>query len=45
MKKNKLDPRDERIKELEEEKRELEGIRAQKENTEQKYKTLSVHNK
>lgn len=43
--KNKLDPRDERIKELEEEKRELEGIRAQKENAEQKYKTLSVHNK
>ncbi|WP_232726738.1 restriction endonuclease [Helicobacter pylori] len=43
--KNKPDPRDERIKELEEEKRELEGIRAQKENAEQKYNTLSVHNK
>ncbi|KMZ49319.1 restriction endonuclease [Helicobacter pylori] len=43
--KNKLDPRDERIKELEKEKRELEGIRAQKENAEQKYNTLSVHNK
>ncbi len=43
--KNKLDPRDERIKELEEEKRELEGILAQKENAEQKYNTLSVHNK
>ncbi|WP_100958504.1 restriction endonuclease [Helicobacter pylori] len=40
--KSKLDPRDERI---EEEKRELEGIRAQKENAEQKYNTLSVHNK
>ncbi|WP_229763502.1 McrB family protein [Helicobacter pylori] len=43
--KSKLDPRDERIEELEEEKRELEGIRAQKENAEQKYNTLSVHNK
>ncbi|WP_430640078.1 McrB family protein [Helicobacter pylori] len=43
--KNKLDPRDERIKELEKEKRELERIRAQKENAEQKYNTLSVHNK
>ncbi|MGL2638140.1 restriction endonuclease [Helicobacter pylori] len=43
--KSELDPRDERIEELEEEKRELEGIRAQKENAEQKYKTLSVHNK
>lgn len=43
--KNKLDPRDERIKELEEEKRELEGILAQKENAEQKYNTLSVKNK
>ncbi|MCQ2935970.1 restriction endonuclease [Helicobacter pylori] len=43
--KNKLDPRDERIKELEKEKGELEGIRAQKKNAEQKYKTLSVHNK
>ncbi|GAA7473892.1 hypothetical protein ID1076_09650 [Helicobacter pylori] len=43
--KNKLDSRDERIKELEKEKRELEGIRAQKENAEQKYNTLSVHNK
>ncbi len=41
--KNKLDPRDERIEELEE-KRELEGIRAQKENAEQKYNTLSAHN-
>ncbi|WQY80742.1 restriction endonuclease [Helicobacter pylori] len=43
--KSKLDPRDERIEELKEEKRELEGIRAQKENAEQKYNTLSVHNK
>ncbi|GAA7443260.1 hypothetical protein MM0357_03940 [Helicobacter pylori] len=43
--KSKLDPRDERIEELEEEKRELEGIRAQKENAEQKYNTLSIHNK
>ncbi|GAA9948920.1 hypothetical protein VN0916_10710 [Helicobacter pylori] len=33
--KNKLDPRDERIKELEEENKELEGIRAQKEDAEQ----------
>ncbi|WP_232265040.1 restriction endonuclease [Helicobacter pylori] len=43
--KNKLDPRDERIKELEKEKRELEEIRVQKEIAEQKYNTLSVHNK
>ncbi|MCQ2649657.1 restriction endonuclease [Helicobacter pylori] len=43
--KSELDPRYERIEELKEEKRELEGIRAQKENAEQKYNTLSVHNK
>ncbi|MGL2359513.1 restriction endonuclease [Helicobacter pylori] len=40
--KNKLDPRDERIKELEKEKGELEGIRAQKKNAEEKYKRLEV---
>ncbi|GAB0054087.1 hypothetical protein YGH029_14090 [Helicobacter pylori] len=43
--KYKLDPRDERIKELEEEKRELEGIWAQKENAEQKCAILSTRNK
>ncbi len=43
--KSELDPRDERIKELEKEKRELEEIRVQKEIAEQKYNTLSVHNK
>ncbi len=42
--KNKLDPRDERIKELEEEKRELEGIWAQKEDAEQKCARLSAYN-
>ncbi len=43
--KNKLDPRDERIEELEEEKRELEGIRAKKGIAEQNYDTLLAHNK
>ncbi len=42
MKKSELDPRDERIKELEKEKGELEGIRAQKKNAEEKYKRLEV---
>ncbi|WP_187852688.1 restriction endonuclease [Helicobacter pylori] len=42
--KNKLDPRDERIKELEEKERELEGIRAQKEDAEQKCARLSAYN-
>ncbi|GAA7109047.1 hypothetical protein Kyoto57A_15190 [Helicobacter pylori] len=43
--KNKPDARDERIRELEEEKRELEGIWAQKENAEQKCAILSTRNK
>ncbi len=42
--KNKLDPRDERIKELEEKERELEGIWAQKEDAEQKCARLSAYN-
>ncbi|WP_202978637.1 restriction endonuclease [Helicobacter pylori] len=40
--KSKLDPRDERIEELEKEKGELEEIRAQKKNAEEKYKRLEV---
>ncbi|WP_232730471.1 hypothetical protein [Helicobacter pylori] len=43
--KSKLDPRDERIEELEKEKRELEGIRAQREIIKQNLATLSTHNK
>ncbi len=42
--KNKLDPRDERIKELEEKNKELEGIWAQKEDAEQKCARLSAYN-